>query len=256
MRLPRFSANIGFLWKELAFPDRLRAAAAAGFDAVEFHDEAQTSDLAQIRDILAETGLPVCSLNVRMGETAGCAALPAHEAQARRDVDAALETAQAVGADAVHVLAGRTGQGGDRAAYIKVLRHALEGGEKTILIEPICRAAMDDYFLHDVGTAAEIVQEIAHPRLKLMFDCFHIEMECGQVAAMFHRYAHDIGHVQIASVPGRNEPGVDDRLDLPLLIKQFQKAGYTGAFGCEYKPRTSVEGGLGWRDAFRAAWSG
>ncbi|WP_223814342.1 TIM barrel protein [Roseicitreum antarcticum] len=255
MRLPRFSANIGFLWKELSFPDRLRAAAAAGFDAVEFHDEAQSSDLGQISDILAETGLPVCGLNVRMGETAGCAAISGHETRARRDVDAALKTAQALRAKAVHVLAGRTGADGDRAAYIKVLRHALDNGDRMILIEPICRAAIDDYFLHDIGMAAEIVQEIGSPRLKIMFDCFHVEMETGPAGAMFQKYANHVGHVQIASVPGRNEPGVEDRLDLPLLLRQMQAAGYVGAFGCEYRPRTSVESGLGWRESFRGAWN-
>lgn len=256
MRALRFSANIGFLWKDLPFPDRLRAAAAAGFDAVEFHDEAQSSDLVQITAILAETGLPVCGLNVRMGATAGCAALAGHETQARRDVDAALQTAAAVGANAVHVLAGRTGTNGDRAAYINVLRHALDSGDRMILIEPICRAAMDDYFLPDVAMAAEIIEEIGHPRLKIMFDCFHVAMESGQVGEIFHKHAEHIGHVQIASVPGRSEPGVDDQLNLPAILDQMRAAGYSGAFGCEYRPRGSVEAGLSWRDAFRGIPNG
>lgn len=251
MQAPRFSANIGFLWKHLPFPDRLHAASAAGFDAVEFHDEAQTSDLSLICDILAQTGLPVCGLNARMGDTVGCAALRGQEDQARRDVDAALQTAQAVGAAAVHVLAGRTGYEGDRAAYMRVLRHALESGDKMILIEPICRAAMSDYFLHDIEMAASIVQEISHPRLKIMFDCFHIEMESGQAGALFERHFGLVGHVQIASAPGRNEPGNNDRLKPVALIKQMQQSGYNGAFGCEYNPCSSVEAGLVWRDAFK-----
>jgi len=251
MQAPRFSANTGFLWKNLPFPERLRAAYGAGFDAVEFHDEAQTSDLSLICDILAQTGLPVCGLNARMGDTAGCAALPGQEDQARRDVDAALQTAQAVGAAAVHVLAGRTGDEGDRAAYMRVLRHALESGDKVILIEPICRAAMRDYFLHDIEMAATIVQEIDHPRLKVMFDCFHIEMESGQAGALFDCHAGLIGHVQIASVPGRNEPGNNDRLNLVKLVERMQQSGYKGAFGCEYNPCSSIEAGLVWRDAFR-----
>ena len=86
----RFSANTGFLYKDLPFLDRIRAAAAAGFDAVEFHDEAQGADPAALAAALAETGLPVCGLNVRMGETSGCAAIPGAEAQARADIDAAV----------------------------------------------------------------------------------------------------------------------------------------------------------------------
>ena len=253
MDRPRFSANTGFLWTDRPFPDRLRAAAAAGFDAVEFHDEAQRHDLPEIRDILQETGLPVCGLNLRMGDTAGCAALPGAEDQARHDVDDALRVAQALGAGAVHVLAGRAADGGDRAQYLRVLRHALDSGDSMILIEPICRAAMADYALPDIATAAEILAEIDHPRLKIMFDLFHVAMQDGDVMARFNAHAGQIGHVQIASVPGRNEPGHEDRLNLPDLIAGMQAAGYRGAFGCEYRPCGTVEAGLGWRQAFEPA---
>ncbi len=256
MDRPRFSANTGFLWTDRPFPDRLRAAAAAGFDAVEFHDEAQRHDLAEIHAILQETGLPVCGLNVRMGGTAGCASLPGAEDQARRDVDDALRVAEALRAGAVHVLAGRVADGGDRAQYLRVLRHALDGldpsGERVILIEPICRAAMADYALPDIATAAAILAEIDHPRLKIMFDCFHIAMQDGDALAAFAAHAEQIGHVQIASVPGRNEPGDKDRLDLPILIAAMQGLGYSGAFGCEYHPRGRVEDGLAWRRGFEA----
>ena len=251
MTRPRFSANTGFLWTDLPFPDRLRAAAAAGFDAVEFHDEAQRHDLPLIRDLLAETGLPLCGLNMRMGETAGCAALPGQEDQARRDVDEALRVAEALGAGAVHVLAGR-GEG-DRAQYLRVLRHALQSTDRVILIEPICRAAMPDYALPDLATAAEILAEIDHPRLRILFDCFHVAMQDGDVLARFAAHAGQVGHVQIASVPGRNEPGDADRLDLAAVIAGMRGMGYSGPFGCEYRPRGTVEAGLGWRRPFEAS---
>ena len=251
MLTPRFSANTGFLWKEKPFAERLRAASDAGFDAVEFHDEAQSADLTQIRDILAETGLSVCSLNVRMGETAGCAALPGHENQARRDVDIALRVAELLDVGAVHVLAGRTEATSNRRAFIRVLKHALESSDRTILIEPISRVAMESYFLRNIDMAAEILEEVAHPRLKIMFDCFHVEMESGHAATRFARHAAQIGHVQISSVPDRTEPRVTERLDVVALVRQIQHAGYEGAFGCEYRPRSSVEAGLNWRAAFR-----
>lgn len=250
MEHPRFSANTGFLWTDRPFPDRLRAAAAAGFDAVEFHDEAQRHDPALIRDILDETGLPVCGLNVRMGETAGCAALPGQEEQARRDVDDALRVAQALGAGAVHVLAGRAADGGDRAQYLRVLRHALDASDRVILIEPICRAAMPEYFLPDLEAAAGVLAEIDHPRLRIMFDVFHVAMAGGDVAAQFAAHAGRVGHVQLASVPGRNEPGEDDRLDPAALVAAMRAGGYGGAFGCEYRPRGTTEAGLGWRAVF------
>lgn len=256
---PRFSANLGFLWTHLPLPERIRAAASAGFDAVEFHDDAQAADLSQLRDLLQETGLPVCALNVRMGATAGCAALAGYEDQARRDVDAALHIAQRLGAGAVHVLAGRSGRDGCAETYMRVLRHALDAGDRMILIEPICRQAMADYFLSDLTMAADILGQIAHPRLKIMFDVFHIGMQDGpgrdmppqqHLAAQFDRHAPQVGHVQLASLPGRNEPGVRDWLDPVALTAHIRGAGYAGAFGCEYRPLGRVEDGLHWRDPF------
>ena len=243
----RFSANTGFLWTDLDLPGRIRAAHAAGFDAVEFHDEAQRGDLAAVAAALAETGLPVCGLNVRMGQSAGCAAIPGQEDQARRDVDAAARTAEALGAQALHVLAGRSGEDGDRAAFLRVLRHALAVSDRVVLIEPICQQAMPGYFLHYIDQAAAIIEDIGDRRLRLMFDCFHIQTATGDCTAAFARHAGRVGHVQIASVPGRNEPGVDDMLDYARLIPAMQAAGYGGAFGCEYRPRGTVEAGLGWR---------
>lgn len=247
----QFSANLGFLWNDLPLPERIRAAARAGFDAVEFHDVAQSCDQAQLRDILHETGLPLCSLNTRMGGTAGCAALTGQEDQARRDIDGALETARNLGAAAVHVLAGRGD--GHRPAYLRALRHALDRGDAIILIEPISRAAMPGYYLNDIAQAAGIVQEIGHPRLKLLFDCYHIAMEGHDVTASFAQHAALIGHVQIASVPGRNEPGTGDSLDYARLLPQMRRAGYAGFFGCEYRPIGPVEAGLGWRTLLQEA---
>jgi hydroxypyruvate isomerase len=249
---PRFSANTGFLWTALPLPARVRAAARAGFDAVEFHDDAQTTDPAALAEALAETGLPVLSLNTRMADTAGCAAIPALAAQARRDIDAAAAAAERIGAAAIHVLAGRTEDPGAARAFGASLRHALAATDRMVLIEPICRAAMPGYFLHDIDQAAAILDEIADPRLCLMFDWFHIETATGDAAARFAAHAPRIGHVQIASVPARTEPEPLGHPAYGAAIPAMRAAGYAGAFGAEYRPAGAVEAGLGWLAALRA----
>lgn len=247
----RFSANTGFLWPELGFLDRIRRAAAAGFDAVEFHDEAQRADPAQLRAVLAETGLPVCGLNVRMPPAAGCAAIPGQEAQARRDIDDAARMAELCDAAAIHVLSGNTDAPGAGIALVGNLRHALERTRRIVLIEPICRAANPAYFLHDLDQALAILAEVNHPRLKIMFDCYHIETEHGDCLARFRDAAAHVGHVQIASTPARQEPD-QGTLDYARLLPAMRAAGYAGAFGCEYKPHAGTDAGLRWMQAFRA----
>ncbi|MEM8868992.1 MAG: TIM barrel protein [Pseudomonadota bacterium] len=246
---PVFSANTGFLFKQLDFPDRLTAAARAGYTAVEFHDEAQTADLDQIGDLLSEHELSLGGLNSRMGEGPGCAAEPDAADRCRREIDQALATAERLNAPAVHVLAGR-GEATDaaaRTAYVAALHYALQETDRIVLIEPICSAAMPAYYLNTLAQAEDILSEIDHPRLKIMFDVFHIAMADGpdQVLRCFERARAGIGHVQIASVPDRAEPDRGE-VDVVSLIKGMQSAGYSGRFGCEYKPTDAHGGGLDW----------
>lgn len=250
MGMFRFSANLGYLWGELPFLDRIRAAADHGFDGVEFHDEAQTTDRVALRAVLAETGLPVYGLNVRMGDTIGCAAIPDMKDQARRNLDHAIEIAQDIGAGAIHVLSGVTSAPGASDAYLESLGYALEQSDCTILIEPICAEQIPGYHLRTIDQAADVLTQLSHPRLKIMFDCYHIHVETGDVAGKFATYADQIGHVQIAAAEARGAP-YPGALDYAQLLPEFQAAGYAGAFGCEYRPAQSTAASLGWRDAFR-----
>lgn len=90
----RFSANLGFLWPQLPLAGRIRAAGAAGFDAVEFHDPYDEPQ-ADLRDALRDTGLSLLALNTRPGNRAagefGLSALPGHETRARAAIDEALD---------------------------------------------------------------------------------------------------------------------------------------------------------------------
>lgn len=224
-------ANTGFLFPALPFPDRLIAAAEAGFDGVEFHDEVQRHDAGAIADLLAQTGLAMGGLNIRMGTTAGCAAIPGADFGA--DMQAAHAAAVAVGAGAIHVLAGR-GETDDRT-YLHNLRRALDMTDRLILIEPISRAAMPDYHLRTLEQALMVRDTLGSARIKVLFDWFHITAEEGAEAAqtLLTRHHDAIGHVQGASFPQRNEPDT-------ALIHQTAGAGFA-VLGLEYRP-TQAEG--------------
>ncbi|BDW85701.1 hydroxypyruvate isomerase family protein [Roseicyclus marinus] len=248
--MTRFSANLGFLWTDLALPDAIRAAKVAGFDAVEFHWP-YAVDAAEVRAALQETGLPVLGLNTRRGDVAagenGLAALPGREAEARAAIDEALAYAQAVGAGAVHVMAGRAEGAEARRTFLENLRHACAaaGPDRIILIEPLNPWDAPGYFLSRTEQAAEIIAEIGSPNLRLMFDCYHVGRTEGDVMGRLRALFPVIGHIQFAAIPDRGAPDHGD-LDFAPVFAEIAALGWQKPLGAEYKVSGATEDSLGW----------
>lgn len=249
----RFSANLGFLWTDLALPDAIRRAAAAGFDAVELHWPYET-DPEAVAEALEETGLPLLGLNTVRGDVAagdfGLAAVKGREAEARAAIEQALDYAHATGARAVHVMAGRDG---DEETFVENLSYAAEEARDLgvgVLIEPLNTRDVEDYFLTEVEQAAELIAMVGAPNVKIMFDCYHVQIMQGDLAKRFAANRRFIGHVQIAAVPDRTEPDVGE-IAYERLIPALYDAGYDGWIGAEYKPRAGTDAGLGWMDAYK-----
>lgn len=249
--MTRFSANLGFLWTELPLPDAIRRAKAAGFEAVEAHFPYEVP-VDQVTAALAETGLPLLGINtIRGGEGEnGLAALKGREEEARAAIDQALDYAHATGAGAVHVMAGRCG---DEATYIANLRYAAEEARdlgKTILIEPLNGRDAPDYFLTEVEQAAEVITRAGAPNIRIMFDCYHVQVTQGDLLRRFEAHLPLIGHVQIAGAPGRGEPDSGE-IAYRRLLPMISEMGWTGFVGAEYRPRGTTDEGLEWMKAFR-----
>jgi 2-dehydrotetronate isomerase len=254
----RFSANLGFLWKDLPLLDAVRRAKAAGFDAVEFHRPYDVpADV--MRAALAEVGLPAVSLNTRSGDAAvgefGLAALPGRGAEARTAIDEALAYAEAIDASAIHVIAGKIDPQSKEArrVYLESLDYAATeaaGKGRIIVIEPLNRRDVPGYILHSIEDAAEIVREVGSDSLKVMFDCYHVQIEHGDLIRRFERLLPVIGHVQVAAVPSRREPD-EGEIAYERLLNAMEDIGYRGFIGAEYNPRNGVEEGLGWLASFK-----
>ena len=258
------AANTGFLWKSLPFPERIARAGRAGFDAVEFHDEAQDHDLADVRAALREAGLPLLGLNARMGDTAGCAGVPGMEARAREDIDHAIETAAMLNGRAVHVLAGKVNESEEAwEAYRANLLYAAQRAAAsrtpaapdgiTVLIEPLSAKAMPGYLLASVARAASVIEWVGASNLKIMFDVFHVRSNGDDVVETCRAYAPHIGHVQLAHPETRHEPPTAGPHAVGPMIAALREAGHGGEFGAEYVPEAEVEDGLGWMAAARGA---
>jgi 2-dehydrotetronate isomerase len=251
----RFSANLGFLWTDLTLPDAVRAAHRAGFDGVELHWPYDTP-VADLKAALDETGLPVLGLNTRRGNVEagdfGLAALDGREDEARAAIDEALAFARAIGAANIHVMAGRAEGTPARRRFFDALCYAHDAGAPDgigVLIEPLNTRDVPGYFLTDCHAAADIVAEAGRPGIRIMFDCYHMQIMHGDLVHLFGRYGNVIGHVQFAAVPDRTEPDHGE-LDYGWLLPALRAAGYRGMFGAEYRPRTRTDEGLGWRTRF------
>lgn len=246
-----YSANLGFLWTDQTLPDAIRKAAAAGFDAVEFHWPYDTP-AEETLSALQETGLAVLGINTVRGNTDkgenGLAALPGRESEAQQAIDQALQYAAAVGARCVHVMAGFASGVEAHATFVNNLRYACQQAAShgiVILIEPLNHYDAPDYFLSKTTQAVEIIEEVGQTNLKLMFDCYHVQLMEGDLTHRFQSLLAHIGHVQFASVPDRGPPDSGE-LNYRYLFDMMTKAGYKHPLGAEYKPVGATDDSLGW----------
>lgn len=247
----RFSANLGMLWTDRPLPAAVRAAAAAGFDAVECHWPYVTPPEA-VRAALDETGLPMLGLNTAPGDLDrgefGLSALPGREVEARAAIDAALAYAGAVGARAVHVMAGKASGRAAERTFRANLCYACDRAERlglTVLIEPLNRHDVPGYFLTTTEQAAALIRSLDRAALRLMFDCYHVGREEGEVGERLAALLPVIGHIQFASVPDRGPPD-GGALCYAALFERIAALGYTAPLGAEYRPPGATEDSLGW----------
>ena len=252
----RFSANLGFLWADRPLPDAIRAAKAAGFDAVECHWP-YAHDPHNVKAALDETGLEMLGLNTSRGDVAagenGLAALPNREAEARAAIDQALDYAHIIGAGAVHVMAGFASGATAHKTFLANLCYATtQAAEKgiTILIEPLNHYDAKGYFLSTTAQAVAIIEEVKAPNLRLMFDCYHVQLMEGDLTNRLSRLLPVIGHIQFASVPDRGTPDHGE-VNYGHIFSHIDSLGWAGPIGAEYKPKRDTDLTLDWMEQFR-----
>ncbi|MBJ3764055.1 TIM barrel protein [Maribius pontilimi] len=251
----KFSANLGFLWSDRPYLDRIHAAHKAGFDAVELHWPYDT-DAAEIRAALDATGLPCLGLNTDRGDTDrgenGLSALPGREEDARAAIDQALYYAARIGARNVHVMAGFAEGPDAHETFVANLGYACsKAGETGLLIEPLNRYDAPGYFLNTATQGKAVIDAVARPNLKLMFDCYHIQLMQGDLTHRLTDLLPLIGHIQIAAVPDRGAPDHGE-IHYPHIFAHLDALGWQTPLGAEYKDPRPTDDTLGWLAAARA----
>ncbi len=260
--MPKFAANLTMMFTELPFLERFAAAARAGFTDVEFLFPYDL-EASRIAHALGSNGLSLVLHNLPAGDWAGgergIACLPGRVDEFRAGVARAIGYARALGCPRVNCLAGLLANGADareaRSTLVTNLRFAaaeLEAAGIGLLLEPVNTRDAPGFLVSRNRDALAIMDDVGSDNLKLQFDIYHTQVMDGDLARTFEAALPRIGHVQLADNPGRHEPGTGE-INYPYLFGRLDELGYAGWIGCEYKPRTTTEAGLGWFAPYRSA---
>jgi hydroxypyruvate isomerase len=258
----RFGVNIGFLYRELPFEARFRAARDAGFEAIE---SAWPADPTAFAAATRAAGLRVALLNVAAGDLdkgeRGYPNDPRAVARWRADFGAALRLADAVGCPTLNVLAGNEVPGAPVATQWSTLREnlawalplaAAEG--RRLVVELLNPHDNPTYLVTDSDAARELIEPFATAGLRLQLDTYHVARIGLDVTDAYVAFAPLVAHIQIADVPGRHEPG-SGSIDWPAFFAALDGHGYDGAVGLEYRPAASTPEGLAWLPPDARPWS-
>ena len=259
--MPRFAANLTMLFNEVPFLDRFEKAAANGFDAVEFlFPYPYTAQ--ELKERLDRHNLKLVLHNLPAGDwdagDRGVACDPNRVDEFRAGVAKAVGYATILGTPQINCLAGKAPAGASseqlRETFVANLRFAaaeLKQAGIKLLIEPINHFDIPGFYLNTTAQAISIMDQVGSDNLFLQYDIYHAQRMEGELATTMQKHLNRIAHIQLADNPGRNEPGTGE-INYRFLFQHLDKLGYSGWIGCEYKPATTTEAGLGWRSALTA----
>ncbi|EPJ55930.1 MAG: hydroxypyruvate isomerase [Osedax symbiont Rs2] len=251
--MTEFSANLSTLFTEVALLERFGLAAQAGFSAVEIQFPYSLSKTA-IKQQLQKHQLKLTLINLPAGDTAagdlGIACLPERNIEFRESVATAVDYARYLGVTKINCLAGKKPQqlsaSEAQATFIGNLTYAasyLKDYNITLLIEAINTEDVPNFFLSNSAQAIKLIKEIDQCNLKFQYDLYHMQLMEGNLINTITKYFAYIGHIQIADVPNRSEPGTGE-INFPNIFNALALLGYTDEIGLEYFPNESTQSGL------------
>jgi hydroxypyruvate isomerase len=250
--MPKLAANLSMLWPELAFLGRFAAARRAGFRFVEYQFPYE-HEAQEVARAARDAGVQVVLHNLPPGDPArgdrGLACLPGREAEFRESVERGIAYARAAGCPRMNCLAGLAApDAGHTAQLVANLRYAARkfaAAGLELLIEPINTRSVPGFFLTGSRQGIEVLDAVGEPNALLQYDLFHMQIMEGDLAKTIERLLPRIGHLQLADVPDRHEPGSGE-LNFDFLLRHIDALGYSRWMGCEYNPRGDTVQGLTW----------
>lgn len=241
----RASICIEMVFDDEPFEERVRHAADAGFDAVEFWDWRE-KDLDALVAAADDAGVDL------VGCTAGGTLTDPDGVEAAVEtIEASIETASDLGCETLIATTGPDHEGHSRETQhetvVEILERVAPAAERagvTLVLEPL-NTAVDHpgYFLTSTEEGVDIVDAVDSPSVKLLYDVYHQQITEGNLIETIRANVEALGHVHIADVPGRHEPGTGE-IDYGNVLAALEDAGYDGYVGCEFSPTGDADDAL------------
>ncbi len=253
--MPRFSINLSMLFGERPFLERFAAAGEAGFRYVEYMFPYEYP-AQSLKDLLQQNGLKQVLFNLPAGDWGGgdrgIATDPNRVEEFRQGIDHALEYAEVLGVERINCLVGKRIEGVPCKEQWQVLVRNLGNAaerlareKRMLLVEPINTYDVPGFFLSTSRDALRLLDEVAADNLMLQYDVYHMQKMEGNLTDTIRGNLERIGHIQIADVPGRHQPGTGE-LNYRFLLDELDRMGYSGFVGLEYIPAPDTGSSLGW----------
>jgi hydroxypyruvate isomerase len=250
----RFSVCIDMIMTEIPFIQRMERIKKIGYPAFEFWDW-KSKDVDAIIRKKDELGLEVATI---MG--AGWKQMNTEEARKAfvSEIQSSIATAKRLGSKTLIVTTGlednRIPRAEQHANYVAALKAAApfaEASQVTLVLEPLnTKVDHPAYFLQTAKEGFEILDEVASPAVKMLFDIYHHQIMEGNVIQDITKNIARIAHFHVADVPGRHEPGTGE-VNYANVFRAIAASGYQGFVGLEYKPSRPAEETL--RDVLKMA---
>lgn len=242
------SVCIEMVYTEYPFLERIRLAAGQGYDAIEFWNW-DDKDLPAIKETARRAGIKIATFQSNLG---GTLIHPGHRAKFIRGIQQSLEKACEMEAGALFLLTDELGN--DRSVRfqfpelspeekrqsvldgLKALAPLAEAAGVTLMLEPLnIHVDHPGYFLNASQTGFQLVSEVGSPHIRLLYDIYHMQVMEGNLIQTLTKNLDLIGHVHVADVPGRHEPGTGE-INYQNVFAALRQAGYQGYVGMEFAP--------------------
>ncbi len=236
----KFAANIEMWFGKLPLLDRIRAAHALGFPAIEMWPW-RGKDLPAIAALTKELGIVVAQfLGWGFSPTMNN---PENHGRFVDEIGAGCEAAKQLDCKKMTVIAGNDQQGMTQAEMhdhvITALTKAAPVAEQhdvMLIMEPLnIRVDHKGHCLSRSEDAVRICRAVNSTHVKINWDLYHMQITEGDLCGRLKDGFDQVGYIQLADHPGRFEPGTGE-IHYPRVLRQLHELGYRGYVGVECRP--------------------